>query len=127
MNVYGTWSVTTEGDCEGKSVSRLGSYEGYIDEIALHLAEKCYYTLNFKPIENIRGEFKPTKTDVSISLDLKDYSVDEIKKIFSSRPVKVERGCYYKSYIITSNNADEIKREKALSKLTVEEKRLLGL
>ena len=25
---YGFWEVTTEGDCEGRSVSRLGIYEG---------------------------------------------------------------------------------------------------
>lgn len=48
---YGFWEVTTEGDCEGKSVSRLGIYEGYIDEIALALADRCYYSLCFRPID----------------------------------------------------------------------------
>ena len=31
--LYGTWSVTTEGDVEGKSTTNLGTYTGYVDEI----------------------------------------------------------------------------------------------
>lgn len=38
---YGTFKVTTEGDCEGKSVRHLGTFTGYIDEIAFALADKC--------------------------------------------------------------------------------------
>ena len=35
---YGTFKVTTEGDCEGKSTRDLGVHTGYIDEIAFALA-----------------------------------------------------------------------------------------
>lgn len=44
---YGTFEVTTEGDCEGRSVRHLGTFTGYIDEIAFALADKCYYSLRF--------------------------------------------------------------------------------
>ena len=44
--VYGLWNVTTEGDCEGRSVRNLGTYEGNIDEIAFALADKCFYRSN---------------------------------------------------------------------------------
>lgn len=31
---YGFWHVTTEGDCEGRSITDLGVFEGNIDTIA---------------------------------------------------------------------------------------------
>ena len=47
-NPYGLWEVTTEGDCEGRSRKGLGVFEGYLDDIAFYLANKAYYTLEFK-------------------------------------------------------------------------------
>lgn len=44
-NPFGIWHVTTEGDCEGRSPRDLGFHEGYIDEIALALADKCFYEI----------------------------------------------------------------------------------
>lgn len=44
---YGFWHVTTEGDCEGRSITDLGVFEGNIDTIALALADRCYYSLRF--------------------------------------------------------------------------------
>jgi hypothetical protein len=45
----GWWSVSTEGDEEGRSTSALGSFHGHIAEIALHLSNKCFYSLRFVP------------------------------------------------------------------------------
>jgi hypothetical protein len=39
------WSVTTEGDVEGKSTTNLGTFEGRLDEIAFALADKEYYQI----------------------------------------------------------------------------------
>lgn len=51
---YGTWKVTTEGDCEGRSIRDLGTYTGYLDEMAFALADKCCYSLQFDtPISDI--------------------------------------------------------------------------
>ena len=47
QNLYGLWKVTTEGDEEGRTTKSLGIYEGWVDEIALYLSDKCYYSLTF--------------------------------------------------------------------------------
>lgn len=67
---YGFWEVTTEGDCEGRSVSRLGIYEGYIDKIALALADRCYYSLCFRPIDPRALDLTPKRKSVEISFDI---------------------------------------------------------
>lgn len=54
-NPFGIWHVTTEGDCEGRSPRDLGFHEGYIDEIALALADKCFYSLYFVAINTQVG------------------------------------------------------------------------
>jgi hypothetical protein len=135
MNAYGTWEVTTEGDCEGRSTSHLGTYTGYVDEIALHLANKCEYKLTFKKVGDKRN-LKPTGTEVHIGFDIDSKTWDsvktpsglnEIKEVFKGRDVIVSESNYYAGFKITSKNADDIKREMILNKLTEEEKVILGL
>jgi hypothetical protein len=134
-NVFGIWTVTTEGDVEGKSIKYLGTYTGYVDEIALHLADKCYYSLTFKKIESVK-KFIPKSDSVNVKFDINSgtwssvhtsHGLAEIRNIFADRPVSIKKGRYYASFLIKSNNADDIKRQKALSKLSDEEKRLLNL
>jgi hypothetical protein len=126
---YGIWKVTTEGDCEGRSTRDLGIFKGFIDEIALHLADRCYYTLDFKPVK-LQEEFSPKANEVHISLPF-DLS-NNYSERFKDRPVTVEKGSFYKSILIRSKNAltqdekDKIEREKILSKLTTEERKILG-
>lgn len=48
-SVYGKWNVSTYGNYEGSTLVDLGDYEGYIDDIALSLADKAVITLKFKP------------------------------------------------------------------------------
>ncbi|WQZ49413.1 hypothetical protein Z3_97 [Bacillus phage Z3] len=48
FNPEGVWEVTTEGDCEGRSVRRLGTYEGHILDIVRQLAGQAYYQLTFE-------------------------------------------------------------------------------
>jgi hypothetical protein len=48
-NIMNTiWKVTTEGDCEGRSVQQLGLFTGEIDDIAFYLKDKSYYKLTFR-------------------------------------------------------------------------------
>jgi hypothetical protein len=61
------YQVTTEGDCEGRSVSNLGIWEGDIVDIALGLANRCAYSLTFKEIQ-IKKPLKPTGTEVDITI-----------------------------------------------------------
>jgi len=130
-NIHGTWSVTTEGDVEGRSVRQLGTFTGFVDEIALHLADKCYYSLTFKKIEPVK-EFTPKKEKVHVQFDIdsgtwdsikKDEGLAEVRRTFSDRPVTISESNYYASFLIESHNADE---QQALSKLSEEEKRALG-
>lgn len=45
----GWWCVTTEGDCEGRSTADLGQHYGHVADIAFELANKCEYSLRFRP------------------------------------------------------------------------------
>ncbi|WP_195970476.1 hypothetical protein [Clostridium thermobutyricum] len=48
-SVYGRWEVSTYGNFEGSTIEKIGVFEGYIDDIALALADKAVITLKFKP------------------------------------------------------------------------------
>ena len=133
---YGTFEVTTEGDCEGRSMRNLGIYTGYIDEIAFALADKCYYTLHFQLIEPASLDLTPKKDTVKISLDINsgvwDLNVVDAKEyfehFFADRDVEVLGTHGYGSCTISTHKETiEEKREKILSKLTEEEKHILGL
>lgn len=135
---YGIWKVTTEGDCKGKTSDLLGFYEGYIDEIALALADKCMYSLEFKHFELNKLKSRiPKNNFVSVTLDIEsntwDLTSDDRKKyaeiLFKNRPVEITKGNYFGSFKINAigqKTEKEIK-EEALSKLTKEEKQVLGL
>lgn len=48
-----TYSVTTEGDCEGRSIRHLGVYSGEIKKIVSLLllqGKNPYYGYNFQPV-----------------------------------------------------------------------------
>ena len=84
-NTYGLWQVTTEGDCEGRSVCNLGVYEGNIDEIAFALADKCCYCLNFRAVspKNYTLDMTPKRKTVDIIriMDINFFIVTPQKKI----------------------------------------------
>ena len=48
MIPVGLWHVTTEGDCEGRSVKDLGYHKGHIIDIAHKLSGENYYSLHFE-------------------------------------------------------------------------------
>src|SRR6218665_1915533 len=76
----GWWNVTTEGDCEGRSVTQLGDFYGHVAEIAFHLADKNYYSLQFRAILNRpagkRITLQATKDKVWISLGIESGTWD---------------------------------------------------
>ncbi|QFP93275.1 UNVERIFIED_ORG: hypothetical protein Xoosp15_10 [Xanthomonas phage Xoo-sp15] len=51
FNPEGVWRVTTEGDCEGRSVRQLGTYEGHILDVVRQLAGQAYYQLTFERVK----------------------------------------------------------------------------
>ena len=137
-DAYGTWTVTTEGDVEGRTTRNLGTFTGFLDEIAFHLADKCYYSLQFKPAEDVKV-FEPKAHKVCVMLDIEsgtwdaklgsDGRIHYFEKILQKRPVFVESGPYFASVTLVNTAFTEEDKEKqtALSKLTDREKELLGL
>ena len=135
---YGTFIVTTEGDCEGRSTKDLGTYTGYIDEIAFALADKAYYSLCFHKVRPEKLDMTPKKDTVKISLDIdsgtwnlsniNNEAINYFKHFFKNRDVEVISTHGYGSCIISTHKETiEDKKKKVLSKLTHEERRLLGL
>lgn len=140
LNPYGLWKVTTEGDVEGRTIRQLGIHKGYIDEIALALADRCYYSLNFKAVDPTeKNHLFPTRTKVNVQLDIDSGTwdmhgktlVEYAKEIFKDRPVVVDECNYYASFTLLAQNEKEAKekviREKALKKLSEEERKVLGV
>lgn len=116
-SLEGRWKVTTEGDCEGKSVTDLGEHDGFVDEIARKLAHRCYYSLTFHAVRPP----KPTKPDVmpdpsrvkavSVCLDIESgtwdlkpakHRAEVVGALFkkAGRPVTILEGTYFASFII---------------------------
>lgn len=133
---YGTFKVTTEGDCEGRSMEDLGVYTGYVDEIAFALADKCCYKLCFTLVEPITLDLTPKKDTVKISLDIDsgtwDFNVADameyFKDFFANRDVEVIGTHGYGSCTISTHKETiKEKKEKILQKLSEEEKKILGL
>lgn len=85
-NANRLWRVTTEGDVEGRSVNRLGEYQGHLADIAAFLSDKVYYTLTFDAIDPIviapptviteEGKAKPMDSGVHVALAMKSKTWD---------------------------------------------------
>ncbi len=79
---YNKWKVTTEGDEEGKTIINLGTYEGYLDDIAFFLGDKAFDSLTFKPLSlNIPNNPRSNYVRVKLEVDSKtwDLSPNEVK------------------------------------------------
>ena len=129
-NPKGTWNVTTEGDVEGRSTRNLGTHTGYVDEIALYLADQCYYSLQFTRVEPVL-EYKPTKDKVNVTFDIGsgtwdlkgDERVRKMKEVFRDRPVFISDGSSFASFTISTSQFDATAQlaHQAAGKLTPEE------
>jgi len=123
LKPLGWWKVTTPDDCEGRTRKDLGVYEGYVDEIALFLADKAVYHLNFKKITDHtprktgkekfspdpNKRFPPSAKTVHVQYDIESETwntvktnegIIKIKSSFIDRPVRIEFSNYYASFII---------------------------
>ena len=133
-NTYGTWVVKTCSESNEIFSVNLGTFTGHVDEIALHLADKCNNTLSFKLATRVK-KFIPKKESVSIKFDIESNTWDmhghelliETTEIFSDRPVSVVESYSGGYFEIKLTNEDDLKRIRALAKLSPEEKKVLGL
>lgn len=134
---YGIWEVTTEGDCEGRSTRRLGVFEGYLDDIALALADKTYYSLHFTKIDiHTLDHVPPKKNSVEVTLNIESGTWDMTKgaraayaeQMLKDRDVRVEMGENYASFKIVSGRKTQAElRQEILAKLTPKERAILGV
>lgn len=134
------WKVTTEFDENGCNTCELGYFTGNPIDIAFKLADKALYTLFFTEVKpNEIQCFEPTKESVAMrftygSKYYKNAVSDKtelFEKLIQKRPVEIARNVQGNDYVtlqLTENDAmRHAKVEKALDKLTDEEKELLGL
>lgn len=135
------WKVTTEFDEEGRSRHELGYFTGNPIDIAFKLANKALYTLFFTEVKpNEIQRFEPTKESVAMrftygSKYYKNTISDKtelLENLIQERPVEIARNVQGNDYVtlqLTDGNdaMKQTKIAKALSKLTNEEKELLGL
>jgi hypothetical protein len=66
----GTWHVTTEGDCEGKSTKDLGIHTGHVADIARVLGNHCFYSLQFEQVLISETVPEPEKECKSVNIKL---------------------------------------------------------
>ena len=111
LNPVGWWEVTTEGDCEGRTVNNLGVYYGHVAEIAFNLADICNYSLQFnKPINEISApqvypsyQAKSKQVNVNFSIESGTWPsdmdiqarVNHFKKILNTDEIEVKEGEFY--------------------------------
>ena len=144
LDAFGTWKVTTEGDCEGRTVRHLGEHTGYLDDIAFALADQAYYGLRFDrvvPIKVDGSEKTGTSVSVSLNIDTGTWDMSEAKrvayfrKLLDGRATHVQSGQYYASVILVDGTSTEAQAEAkkrvlqkaALAKLSSEERAALGV
>jgi len=132
------WHITTEGDVEGKTITDLGVYEGYLDEIAFRLGSRSYYSLRFSPWKEIpEPPLEKALSSISVSVDIDsgtwDMSPEQrvawFRNLLRGRNVGVEAGQSYASVILQADQgkAQEIARARALAKLDDNDKKALGI
>lgn len=112
----GWWTVDTEGDCEGRTSTQLGSHYGHVAEIAFSLANRCYYSLSFRPtMVNVpsplplpRPMYIATGRKVNVSFNDGPFFLSSIKGQINdfqlwlnAEGVKVTDCCYYGAVTLT--------------------------
>ena len=138
MEPYGLWEVSTEGDCEGRSVRKLGIFRGNYQDIAFALADKCYYVLHFKRLDENEFNLPKARTRKVVELGFKDAldvnhkdMAKEVGAVLADETdIIVEPGRWNGCVKLTSTSKDECLRSKAMEKirntLSEEEMKALG-
>ena len=137
-NPVGFWEVSTEGDCEGRSMRRLGIFNGHFCDIAFGLADKCCYSLHFRKIDpsEMIVPFGRKRESVQITFDDVSYRepdvvIEGVRKIANPINIDVEKGMWNGHVTLRSPVSAEERKARALAKakekLTPEELEVLGL
>lgn len=133
------WSVSTEGDEEGRTIKDLGIHYGFVDEIATLLAAKAFYKLRFAVAKKppVVGP-KVRAIDVSFDIESATWKMNSteraayVQELFRGRDVKIRESNYYASFVIEypwseteiKESNETFRREKLLSAMSAEDRAL---
>lgn len=71
-SVEGVWSVSTEGDAEGRSMAQLGAEDGHFAEVALKYGDQQCYKLNLTPSKSLSLKTESKCVNVSVPYEISD-------------------------------------------------------
>lgn len=121
------WKVCSIQGEEAEQEVYLGTFYGYVDEIAFALADKAGWSLRFEPCEPLDMTPKCKKVVVEIAdvrhrVDSKEEEVALFKDYLKDRPVAIKASPYYSGVELTTEKrtAQEIVND-VLGRLTPEE------
>lgn len=122
------WHVTTEADCEGRTIKDFGYLKGNLIELAKQLSGLSYYSLSFREFKLAQVPANNVRKEVHINVDMMEKET-LISKLKAEGYIEVVPSNYYKAvkFQISEDEVNAMKRQNALSKLTEEERKLLGL
>tara|TARA_R100000951_G_C2632155_1_gene178028 strand:+ start:457 stop:855 length:399 start_codon:yes stop_codon:yes gene_type:complete len=123
------WSVQTEGDCEGRTVTSFGTFQGSIVDIAQRLASKAYYQLTFTEVAPQNNYPQISKIPKEVHMSVRGMRTSEVRKKLNDEGHNTGESNFYDAFTLKIPVRDIIamKKKIALDKLTDEEKGLLGL
>lgn len=124
------WRVTTEGDIEGRTIVDFGYFRGNIIDIAKKLAGAASWKLSFQ--EFSVGDKYPNTSRVPLEFHISVNGMNKASLLSTLKQegyIEASQSNLYESVKITidKDEVNKLKREMALSKLSDEEKELLGL
>ncbi|MFB5758977.1 hypothetical protein [Paenibacillus medicaginis] len=90
FNIYGIWEITTEGDVEGRSTKKLGTYKGSLFDAVKKYGDQGCYSLTCTRI----GHYTPTNFSIERKVHFRVYDkaikmhdyVDTASKLKDSIP-----------------------------------------
>lgn len=123
------WTVTTEGDVEGRSTTTIGTFQGSLVELAKQLAGHESYKLCFREIKaTALPAFKgANRKEVHIEVD--DMKKEEVIRMARLEGLTVDPSNFYNGVVLkwTQSEQEAMEKKAALSKLSDRERKLLNL
>ena len=133
-NGLAVWAVSTQGDVEGKSPDiQLGTYVGYIEDIALLLSHKRELIFELKEeldVSRMSNKVRVSFAELINTTGEPDRRADFVTHLLGDRgKAKAGKSTYYGSaeIIFEESNIQAIVKKQALAKLTAAEREALGL
>lgn len=104
-----TWNITTEGDCEGRTIKQLGNFRGTKHQAIAYLK-----------VNGIEPVYKYTITKVDV-VDVADIPVGDFRVTTNSHGQVITM-----TGVIPAKLVKQVKLQKLLADLSEDDKTLLG-